>query len=153
MGRRKWAMASKWLLDDKRCNPRLLEPVKDIEGIPGAPLAAWTDKQNGWCVQCWDDTQGCNGTPWDGMLRVGVKHSLARTPEDFDMPQAQGTVTWDDLQAIKEHLWPGRIALEIYPPAVYLVNVAAMRWLWVLPSRAELPMNLDARSPTLMKSA
>lgn len=111
------------------------------------PTSAYVDRQNGWVIQVWDNaTPGCKGTPWEGTLRVSVKHSRGRTPEQvtrrgYDLP-----VTWDDLQAIKDHFWRDRIAVEVYPPHDSIVDVADMRWLWVLPQGAVLPFNLQALS-------
>lgn len=109
------------------------------------PSAAWVDRKRGVCVQMFDDCHGCEGTPWNGTLRVGVKHTRAKTPAQasrrgYDLP-----VTWDDMQAIKEHLWPGRIGLEIFPPKDQLVDVADMRWIWVLPPGSILPFNLTGQ--------
>lgn len=148
MSKKKWP--TRFMRPDVPVKPHLLKQEKNIADIPGRPTAAWVDREHGWVVQAFDDCRGCDGTPWEGMLRVGVKHNLATVPEDWEKPTAVGTVTWDDLQAIKEFLWPGQIALEVYPPASQLVNVANMRWLWVLPPRTRLPFSLDARSPEKM---
>lgn len=111
------------------------------------PSSAWIDRPNGVCVQIWDDaTPGCDGTPWEGTLRVSVKHTRAKTPQNaakrgYDLP-----ITWNDLQAIKDHFWPERIAVEVFPPKDSIVDVADMRWLWVLPKGAVLPFNLQTNS-------
>ena len=111
------------------------------------PTSAYVDRGSGWCVQIWDDaTPGCLGTPWEGTLRVAVKHTRAKTQEQackrgYDLP-----ITWDDLQAIKDHFWPERIGLEIFPPRDSIVDVADMRWMWVLPQGAVLPFNLQSSS-------
>jgi hypothetical protein len=46
------------------------------------------------------------------------------------------------MQAIKDAHWPHRLAVEIYPPRHAIVDVAPMRWLWILPAGAALPFNL-----------
>ncbi len=47
-------------------------------------------------------------------------------------------ITWDDLQAIKNAVgYQDACAVEIFPPAEHVVNVAAMRHLWVLPEPPE----------------
>lgn len=85
-------------------------------------------------------------------MRVSVKHTGAKNPAQFESPKYSLPITWDDLQAIKDNFWPDCIALEIYPPKASIVNVADMRWLWVLPAGASLPFNLDSDSQTLLKS-
>ena len=122
---------------------RLMEVPTEFIGSDRRPQRAYTDRKNGWVVQVWDNaTDGCNGTPWKGTLRVAVKHSGAKTMEEYEGRSATLPITWDDLQAIKDHLWPKRIAVEVYPPKDKIVNVADMRWLWVLPEGASLPFNL-----------
>lgn len=42
-------------------------------------------------------------------------------------------ITWDDLQSIKNQIgYASYTAIEVYPPAVDVVNVANIRHLWVL---------------------
>ena len=138
---------------------RLTEVSKDHLALANAcidaigPTSAYVDRSNGWCVQVYEGaTPGCDGTPWEGTLRVAVKHTRAKTPAQnckrgYDLP-----VTWDDLQTIKDHFWPERIAVEVFPPKDKIVDVADMRWMWVLPKGAILPFNLQLGSPTLLKS-
>ena len=46
-------------------------------------------------------------------------------------------ITWDQLQSVKAEIGRGHLtAVELYPPAEHLVDVANMRHLWTLP---ELP--------------
>lgn len=116
------------------------------ESYTGSPDVAYVDYDRGWVVQVWEDNRGCDGTPWAGTLRVSVKHSLATTLEDFQSRESSGTITWDDLQAVKDHWWPDQIAIEIYPPHQNIVNAHDMRWLWVLPRGVALPLNLEAGS-------
>ena len=108
------------------------------------PLDAYVDRVAGWVIQVFDSTEGdeVKGTPWQGYRRVSVKHSTAKTPKQFESRKYSAEITWDDLQTIKEFLFPGRIALEIYPPNDDVVNVTDMRWLWVLPRGCTLPFNL-----------
>lgn len=126
--------------------------VAACTGIPG-PSSAYVDRKNGWCVQIWDDaTPGCDGTPWAGTLRVAVKHTGAKTLEN-SLKRGYGLpITWDDLQAIKDRFWPERIAIEVYPPRESIVDVADMRWLWVLPAGACLPFNLQTSSIEMLVS-
>ncbi len=64
----------------------------------------------------------------DGVIRLTV----CRTVVDGDNWAAE--ISWDSLQDIKRRLGYGDCyAIEIYPRDIDLVNVAAMRHLWVLP--------------------
>lgn len=117
-----------------------------------APHECYLDRAQGVCVQVWNDNHGCDGTPWEGALRVAVKHSAAKTLEEFHTTDPVHETTWDDLQAIKDHFWPDRIAVEVYPPHDAIVCVANMRWLWVLPAGAVLPFNLQAKSRNKLES-
>ena len=121
----------------------------DIDG----PSVAYVDRRNGWCVQVWENaTPGCDGTPWEGTLRVAVKHTRAKTPGNAVKRGYSLPITWDDLQAIKDHFWQGQIGLEIYPPKDSIVDVADMRWLWILPVGACLPFNLHSGEGNLLRS-
>lgn len=141
----------------KRREPRTIEaridPTRliDVSGTLmkhlKAPWKAYVDRPRGVCVQVWDNaTPGCDGTPWQGTLRVAVKHTRAETPGQVEQRGFAKPITWDDMQAIKDHFWPGRIAVEVYPPRSEIVNVADMRWMWVLPPGAVLPFNLKGDS-------
>ena len=117
-----------------------------------APTTAYVDRQNGVCVQVWYDTYGCDDTPWENTLRVAVKHTCGKTPKQAESRGYSKPITWDDLQAIKDHFWPERIAIEIYPPHDAIVDVADMRWMWVLPHGAVLPFNLQSSSTERLTS-
>lgn len=147
----------------KQRSNRPIEPsvvVSDLEKVPPYQMPqshyasdlAYTDRRRGWVVQVWKNEAGCKGTPWEGAMRVSVKHTAARNLAQFEDPKSSLPITWDDLQAIKDHFWPECIAIEVYPPKSAIVNVADMRWLWVLPAGAMLPFNLQADSQTLLKS-
>lgn len=131
---------------------RSIDPSRliDVTGIldhPEAPQAAYVDREHGVCVQIWTNaTPGCDGTPWHGTLRVSVKHTRASTPSQVHQRGFSKPITWDDMQAIKDHFWPERIAVEVYPPRDKIVDVADMRWMRVLPPGAILPFNLQASS-------
>jgi|GEM_PF-4011037 len=44
-----------------------------------------------------------------------------------------GAISWDELQAIKSHVWGVEAAaIEIYPPRSRVVNNLPMRHLWLL---------------------
>lgn len=44
-----------------------------------------------------------------------------------------GTITWDELQDIKNQYWgPETAAIEVYPPKSLVVNSLPMRHLWKL---------------------
>jgi len=111
------------------------------------PCNAYVDRERGVCVQVWDDvTPGCVGTPWEGTLRVAIKHTRAKTQKQATGRGYALPITWDDMQAIKDHFWPERIGIEIFPPHDSIVDVADMRWMWVLPKGAVLPFNLQSGS-------
>jgi hypothetical protein len=128
-------------------DPSRLIEVTGALHHPNAPQAAYIDRERGVCVQVWTNaTPGCDGTPWQGTLRVAVKHTRASTPLQFEQRGFAKPISWDDMQAIKDHFWPARIAVEVYPPREKIVDVADMRWMWVLPQGAVLPFNLQASS-------
>ncbi len=63
-----------------------------------------------------------------GAWKVGVDHQLGHLWVEHD-----GTITWDDLQAIKNELWGTEArAIEIYPAASAVVNSRPCRHLWRL---------------------
>lgn len=79
------------------------------------------------------------GTPWQGMLRVGInQYRVAGDPRSG----CEIVTNWSTIQEIKEALFPGRLAIEVYPSDHEVVNVAPMRWLWVLPAGCRLPFSL-----------
>lgn len=127
-----------------------LDRLENVSGVithRDAPQFAYVDRAHGLCIQVWtDSTPGCDGTPWAGTLRVSVKHTRATKPDDVMKRGYAKPITWDDMQAIKDHFWPERIAVEVYPPKDKIVDVADMRWMWVLPKGAMLPFNLQASS-------
>ena len=129
-----------------------IEATRKHIGANG-PTRAYVDVTRRWCIQVYEDsTPGCDGTPWEGTIRVAVKHTRAKNQAQackrgYDLP-----VTWDDLQAIKDHFWPERIALEVFPPKDKIVDVADMRWIWVLPKGAVLPFNLQSRAIERLES-
>lgn len=126
---------------------RLVDVTKESAHFPFAPPLAYADRARGLVVQVWDNaTPGCEGTPWEGTLRVAIKHTRAKNPEQARKRGYALPITWDDMQAIKDHFWPERIALEIFPPRDSIVDVADMRWMWVLPKGAVLPFNLQSGS-------
>jgi hypothetical protein len=141
-------------------DPKRLHELSAIEildagfsaDVRNRPFRAYVDRRNGVCVQVYQDTYGCRGTPWEGTLRVAVKHTSGKTPQQAASRGYSKPITWDDLQAIKDHLWPERIALEIYPPHDSIVDVADIRWLWVLPAGGMLPFNLQSSSPERLTS-
>ena len=128
-------------------DPKRLINVSGTLNHPEAPQLAYVDRERGVVVQVWDNaTPGCDGTPWEGTLRVSIKHTIATKPEHISRRGFAKPITWDDMQAIKDHFWPERIAVEVYPPREKIVDVADMRWMWVLPKGAILPFNLQSSS-------
>ena len=137
-------------------DPRKLVALSEYEMNavgPGRPDNVWVDRKNGVVVQAWSNaTPGCNQTPWAGTLRVAVKHTEAKNPNQAMKRGFAKPITWDDLQAIKDHFWPDRIAVEVFPPKDKIVDVADMRWIWVLPKGAVLPFNLQGNSTNRLES-
>jgi len=132
---------------------RLVDLTKEYSQHPLCPTIAYADRERGVVVQVWDNaTPGCIGTPWEGTLRVAIKHTRAKTPQQATGRGYALPITWDDMQAIKDHFWPERIALEIFPPHDQIVDVADMRWMWVLPKGAVLPFNLQSTSLERLES-
>lgn len=61
-----------------------------------------------------------------------VRLSICRTSMRADGHYVDG-ITWDELQQLKaEAGYSNRWAVEVYPPAHEVVNVANMRHLWLL---------------------
>ena len=54
-------------------------------------------------------------------------------------------LTWDDLAWVLHVLLPDRWAVEVYPPAHAVVNVANMRHLYVYPEHMRPPYDLRRR--------
>lgn len=46
---------------------------------------------------------------------------------------ARDGISWDDLCWVLHTVYPGRWAVEVYPPAGAVVDVAPMRHLWAYP--------------------
>ena len=137
-------------------DPRKLIPLSrsEIDAVgPARPDSAFVDFDNGVVVQVWSDaTPGCDNTPWAGTLRVAIKHTNARNPSEAMKRGFAKPITWDDLQALKDYFWPERIAVEVFPPKDKIVDVADMRWIWVLPKGAVLPFNLQGHSANRLES-
>ena len=130
-------------------DPKRLQAVTFTSTV-FAPEEAYVDRERGWCVQVYrNKTPACNGTPWEGTLRVAVKHTRATNMDNYFKRGYGLPITWDDLQAIKDHFWPEQIGIEVYPPHDAIVDVAEMRWLWILPKGAILPFNLQTHSDIL----
>lgn len=118
-----------------------------------SPDEAYIDRENGVVVQVWNNaTPGCDGTPWQGTIRVCVRHTTAHNLREYDDSRFSVPITWDDLQAIKDRFWPDQIAVEVFPPRSSIVNIADLRWIWVLPKGASLPFNLQASSINVLRS-
>lgn len=105
-----------------------------------APIEGYVDRSNRWTVMVFP-VPSVLGTPWEGMLRVGIR--CVPMPTEPDNP-VEILMTWSQIQAIKNQLWPDQIAIEVFPPADQLVDVAPMRWLWVFPKGVRLPFSLSS---------
>lgn len=80
--------------------------------------------------------------PFAGSLRVGIRLNERPAVNGKETPLAQILCTWSELQAVKNHYWPHRQAVEIYPERDQVINAAPLRWLWVLPAGFRLPFDL-----------
>ncbi len=64
----------------------------------------------------------------EGVLRLSVNRTSTADGERWE-----DGITWDELQAVKDQCgFADRWAVEIYPPADRVVNVANVRHLWLL---------------------
>lgn len=55
-----------------------------------------------------------------------------------------GSITWDDLQALKnEYFGPDAVAIEVYPPEDQVVNNGNWRHLWLLGATDWWPNLID----------
>lgn len=67
----------------------------------------------------------------DGERRVRL--SINRTESGTGKRGWADGISWDDLQRIKDQCgFAGHCAVELFPPADKVVNVANMRHLWIL---------------------
>lgn len=103
-------------------------PPSSGEGWFGQIDRAWT---NGWYAVLGRPVQ----TAWGEVLHLAVR----------DLPN--GRLLWHELQWIKDRIVGfDRVAVEVYPAAVDLVDDANMFHLWVLPAGFNLPFNLKEHS-------
>lgn len=123
-------------------------PFHELNAASRDTIAAYADRKNGWTVEV-QRVPSVDGTPWEGMRRVAITHSTAKTIRQFNDRRYRPPITWDQLQQIKDTLWPTRVAIEIFPPQAEIVNVAPMRWLWILPEGQGLPFSINAQFPCL----
>lgn len=96
-------------------------------------------------VTQWPDSRGLTNPPFEmwrskffvaqvfreknGVLRISVN----RTELENGGRWKDG-ITWDELQEIKNQVgYAHKMAVELFPEAAGVVNVANMRHLWVLP--------------------
>lgn len=68
------------------------------------------------------------------MIRISVNRTDLKPDGGW-----QDDITWDDLQDIKREIGFGnKLAVEIYPRDVDIVNVANIRHLWIMDDNIEL---------------
>ena len=98
-----------------------------IASRPGAPVRALRSRAH--LVQVFAEA--------DGVVRLSVQRTDIRPDGEW----ADG-ISWDDLQRLKAEAGYGdREAVEVYPPDADVVNVAAIRHLWVLPEGERVPFS------------
>lgn len=102
------------------------------------PTACYVDSSNRWTVQVFPEPEA------KGWHRVGIKCFTTSHRNE------QIRVNWSAIQSIKESLFPGRLALEIYPAPDDVVDVAPMRWLWIAPRGWRLPFHLSGEKTELV---
>lgn len=75
-----------------------------------------------------------------GAVRLSVVKTVFGGFKKSEPVFADG-ISWDQLQWIKDQLYPERMAVEIYPRSDRIVNVANCRHLWVLDVDLELTLH------------
>lgn len=109
--------------------PEVLKEIPVHVGAPGAPVRAWRSRE--FLVQQFSDQD---------MVRLSINRTHIH-PQTFCWVDG---ITWDDLQRLKSEAGFGdHEAVEIYPPDEYVVDVANIRHLWILPDR--LPFSWGGR--------
>ena len=120
--------------------------VDEVVQVAGAldsdrpPIQAWRSRRGGrgggWIVQE-HAYGGAVGTPFEGVRLISVGYRS-------DWRFAESVVaSWSTVQALKERLFPGTLAIELYPREPEVVNIAPVRWLWLLPKGCALPLSID----------
>jgi len=114
---------------ENKAYPETLIELVLPPGVPGAPVKAWRSRE--FLVQQFID---------NGMVRLSINRCHIH-PQSLQWVDG---ITWDDLQKLKRQAGYGdREAVEIYPPDEYVVDVANIRHLWILPDR--LPFSWGGR--------
>lgn len=92
----------------------------DLEVRSSRPrLAVWRSSK--FLVQVFEEANGCK--------RISVNRCEVNAAGEFS-----DQITWDELQQLKNQIGFEKFdAVEIYPTAKDVVNIANMRHLWVLP--------------------
>jgi hypothetical protein len=119
MNRHERRAANQHLKKENKTYPDQLVPVPETEWPRLEPnmVALW--RSNRFLVQVY--------TEQNGVMRL----SVCRTQIN-NRGQWQDNITWEELQEIKNQCgYKNRDAVEIYPRAKDVVNVANMRHLWV----------------------
>ena len=113
---------------DNAKRPARLEPVpraewpESMESRVGATVAVW--RSRGFFVQRFS-------APEPAICRL----SILRTTLDPKSGRWEDNITWDEIQRLKEEAGYGSAwAVEIFPAAGEVVNVANIRHLWILPA-------------------
>lgn len=95
------------------------------------PSHIWQSEDMTWQVMVWSE---------GGWKKVGIRHGVGQEAWEI-------SVTWSFLQGIKEQIFPGRTAIEVYPNEERVINQAPMRWLMVAPAGFVLPQTLGTTKP------
>ena len=110
---------------------RRVENGKLSEIFQTVPADQWTvtDKTPPWKV--WVNNQFLVQAfrEENDVIRLSINRTTLKTSGDWS-----DGISWDDLQTIKNGVgFSAEMAVEVFPPAQDVVNVANLRHLWVLP--------------------
>lgn len=100
------------------------EEWQPVPGVGGNRVAVWRNRE--FLVQAFEEGSGV------------IRLSVNRTSWDHQRGSWSQNITWDELQQLKSEAgYAAQDAVEIYPAAGDVVNVANMRHLWVLPAKLD----------------
>lgn len=127
------------------------ENAKWPEGLAPVPREKWPEPPPGWKIP----SQVLRSRKFlvqifaeaGGVVRLTVNRTEVVAFEGAH-PIFRDGITWDDLQALKaEAGYRDQWAVEVYPAAAHLVNVAFMRHLWVLPEAPKFAWRAKQKGP------
>lgn len=83
------------------------------------------------------------GNVWpDTILQIWLDTDIDRIEIEHT-----GGLIWDDMQAVKNHVWgEDASAIEVFPPKSEVINTGNYRHLWRVKDGKSLPSMLDSGS-------